>query len=115
MDWREQIQKVLDTCRSMIAANPSAQECHDVILRLCGPFVQGPRSDATPITTFPGSPTRESPQSQINSIYPMMWPSNTNEIDLVMNDGAWTDILGDFADPMTRGASTGNAEDFQWT
>lgn len=115
MDWREQIQKVLDTCRSMIAANPSAQECHDVILRLCGPFVQGPRSDATPITTFPGSPTRESPQSQINSIYPMMWPSNTNEIDLVMNDGAWTDILGDFADPMTGGASTGNAEDFQWT
>ncbi|EKG16843.1 hypothetical protein MPH_05946 [Macrophomina phaseolina MS6] len=115
MDWREQIRTVLGTCRSMIATNPSAQDCYDVILRLCRPFIQEPRSDVAPITAFPGSPTRESPQSQINSIYPMMWPSNTNEIDLVMNDGAWTDVLGDLADPMAAGTPIGNVEDFQWT
>ncbi|KAL1638820.1 hypothetical protein SLS58_008525 [Diplodia intermedia] len=116
LDWVEQLQTALRVCRAMKATNPSAQDCYDVIVRLCGPFMQSPGSDAeAPPAVFPGSPTRESPQTQINSIYPMMWPSNTNEMDLVMQDGAWTDLLGDFTDPTIGGPSTETADDFQWT
>ncbi|KAF9637679.1 hypothetical protein BFW01_g8575 [Lasiodiplodia theobromae] len=116
LEWVEQLQTVLRVFRAMKATNPSAQDCYDVIIRLCGPFMQSPGSDTdAPTVVFPGSPTRESPQTQINSIYPMMWPSNTNEIDLVMQDGAWTDLLGDFADPAMGEPSADTATDFQWT
>lgn len=116
MDWREQIQSALCTTRAMSATNPSAQECHDVIMRLCGSFIQKPDSDTAPVVIVPGLPTEESPQTQINSIYPMMWPSTSNEMDLVMQDGAWTDLLGgDFTDPTTAGPPTESAEGFQWT
>ncbi|GME37288.1 hypothetical protein GTA08_BOTSDO04204 [Neofusicoccum parvum] len=116
MDWRDQIQAALRTTRAMSATNPSAQDCHDVIVRLCGPFIQSPGSDTAPVPIISGSPTQESPQTQINSIYPMMWPSTTNEMDLVMQDGAWTDLLGgDFTDPTTGGPSTESAGGFHWT
>jgi transcriptional regulatory protein GAL4 len=39
-------------------------------------------------------PVDESPQTQINGLYEMMWPSmNAYEADVVMQDDAWMDFL----------------------
>ena len=39
-------------------------------------------------------PAEESPQTQINNIYAMMWPSATHaDADLLMQDGEWASFL----------------------
>jgi transcriptional regulatory protein GAL4 len=85
--------------------NPSAQECYNVLQRLCGPFLQSPAIAqghdvvATPDTGIIGHPTEESPQTQINNVYSMMWPNaNDAEVDILMQGGLWTDLFPDVGD-----------------
>jgi transcriptional regulatory protein GAL4 len=45
-------------------------------------------------------PAEESPQTQINNIYAMMWPSATTaDADLFMQDGEWTSFLPELDGP----------------
>ena len=106
--WREQITQTLDTIQRIAPVNPSAHDCYQVIQRLCGPFLQASSGSTGP--AMPGSgeladlsnetngitgyPTEESPQTQINNVYAMMWPNaNPTEMDLFMQDGDWNSFL----------------------
>jgi transcriptional regulatory protein GAL4 len=41
-----------------------------------------------------GYPTEESPQTQINNVYSMMWPNaNDTEVDALMQGGLWNDVF----------------------
>jgi transcriptional regulatory protein GAL4 len=76
-----------------------------VILKLCGQFLQqseidnNPRhreitgaNNGEPISGF--SPINESPQTQMNNVYSMMWPNvPALEADVVMQDDAWMEFL----------------------
>tara|TARA_R110002003_G_scaffold68_27_gene6269 strand:- start:3030 stop:5210 length:2181 start_codon:yes stop_codon:yes gene_type:complete len=104
-NWRTQISRTLLTMQLLSSVNPSAQECYNVLQRLCGPFLQsqaipqGHDVVATPDTGIIGHPTEESPQTQINNVYSMMWPNaNDAEVDILMQGGLWTDLFPDVGD-----------------
>lgn len=98
--WREQLRQTIRTMQLIAPVNPSAQDCSAVIERLCGSFLQhcGASQDAQ-VTTTPGSglmgyPTEESPQTQINNVYSMMWPNaNDAEVDVLMQGRLWNDLF----------------------
>jgi transcriptional regulatory protein GAL4 len=52
-------------------------------------------------TSYPGlagNPTEQSPQTQINNVYGMMWPnSNDAEVDVFMQGGLWRDVFPEMA------------------
>lgn len=98
--WREQLRQTMRTMQLIAPVNPSAQECSLVIQRLCGPFLQNHQASqdaqvtATPDSGMMGYPTDESPQTQINNVYSMMWPNaNDAEVDVLMQSGLWTDLF----------------------
>jgi transcriptional regulatory protein GAL4 len=99
VSWRMQIGRSLHTMQLISPVNPSAQDCYNVLQRLCGPFLQ-PQTiaqEATMVTTpdvLTGYPTEESPQTQINNVYSMMWPNaNDTEVDALMQGGLWNDVF----------------------
>lgn len=92
----------------MFSVNPSAQDCYQVLQRLCGPFINNHENTAndpdmttsTPVGFAEFGPTEESPQTQINNIYAMMWPNaNAADTDLLMQDGEWMSFLPGIAEP----------------
>lgn len=102
--WRNLISQSLRTMQSIAPINPSAQECHDVLQRLCGPFLQTQSNvemsqvNATPPASNMGYPTEESPQTQINNVYSMMWPNTIDsEVDVLMQGTLWQDIFPDIS------------------
>jgi len=78
-------------------------------LKLCGQFLKQNEQDGetkfggeTELTSgiIPGqgasgmSPINESPQTQMNHVYSMMWPNvPALEADVVMQDDAWMEFL----------------------
>ncbi|TVY88081.1 Regulatory protein, partial [Lachnellula willkommii] len=100
-EWRSQILDTLSTISSLGPVNSSSPRCHQVIFKLCGRFlhddeIAGGRSDAgsgpEPIGGL--SPINESPQTQMNNVYSMMWPNiPALEADVVMQDDAWMEFL----------------------
>jgi len=99
LSWRTQISRTLHTMQLISPVNPSAQECYNVLQRLCGPFLQvRPAAQEPNMVTTPdvlsGYPTEESPQTQINNVYSMMWPNaNDTEVDALMQGGLWNDVF----------------------
>lgn len=119
-DWRAQIVSTLRVITSLSSFNTSSERCHQIILDLCGNYLDYRRvehhqdtsgvvsaqhelpvaiSDTLDIQTDPlleTQPVGESPQTQINSIINMMWP-NVHPIeaaDVVMGDQAgWMEFL----------------------
>ena len=96
----------MHTMQLLSSINPSAQDCLNVLQRLFGPFLQSeiPGQDAHVFATPGGDllehPTEESPQTQINNVYSMMWPNaNDAEADVLMQGGLWSDFLPDVDDP----------------
>jgi transcriptional regulatory protein GAL4 len=112
--------------QQILPVNPSAQECYNVIQRLCGPFLQAQVNDrplgSTPDSTFAGYPpqesTQESPQTQINNVYAMMWPNaNPAEVDLLMQDGLWSGFFPDMEGSMPQtmdGQGDNGSTQFPW-
>ncbi|KAH6682919.1 fungal-specific transcription factor domain-containing protein [Halenospora varia] len=101
-DWRSQILATLSTISSLSPVNSSSPRCHQVILKLCGQFLQeelahgsgiGPEGHG--MEAGGGlSPINESPQTQMNNVYSMMWPNvPALEADVVMQDDAWMEFL----------------------
>jgi transcriptional regulatory protein GAL4 len=124
--WRSQVSQTLHTMQRILPINPSAQECYNVIQRLCGPFLQAQVNDrplgSTPDSTFvgyqPQESTQESPQTQINNVYAMMWPNaNPAEVDVLMQDGLWSgffpDMEGSMPQTMDGQGDTGSTQ-FPW-
>lgn len=68
MDWRNQIFRAIPVLELMGELNPTAFRCLGVIRSLCGAYLD-------PNTNGWGRPTEESPQTQLESLYPLMWPT----------------------------------------
>ncbi|GLA38515.1 lactose regulatory protein lac9 and GAL4-like protein [Aspergillus niger] len=66
--WREQIHRAMSTLESMALLNPTAYRCLSVIRSRCGTYL-----DTS--TEGWGHPTEESPQTQLEHLYPLMWPT----------------------------------------
>ncbi|CZR66656.1 uncharacterized protein PAC_16557 [Phialocephala subalpina] len=109
-DWRSQVRTTLATLTALSSVNSSSPRCHQVILKLCEPFLQhddliGEETGDTNAEQgladhedgqhgLGMSPIDESPQTQMNNMYPMMWPNiNAYEADIVMQDDAWMEFL----------------------
>jgi transcriptional regulatory protein GAL4 len=69
MSWRDQIFRASQVIADMANLNPAAVRCHNTITSLCGAYLgQSPSNSAW------GEPVQESPQTQLNGLYPFMWP-----------------------------------------
>ncbi len=82
----------------MRPVNPSAQRCHDVITGLCEQYLEHPRfrKDQDEDVGVVQEPIDESPQTQMNHVYSMMWPNlPALEADVMMQDDAWMEFLKD--------------------
>ncbi|KAF2722841.1 hypothetical protein K431DRAFT_221369 [Polychaeton citri CBS 116435] len=98
-DWRQQITTVFETMASMHYINQASRECYDVLTRLCVNYVVGGSqgSGITPNRENGMQPTDESPQTQLNSVYSMMWPNaNTADTDMAIQDDSWMAFLDEF-------------------
>jgi transcriptional regulatory protein GAL4 len=96
-DWREQLNTALSIMRSMFAINPASRECHEVVLRLCSDYLTSASSIPTSSPVFGLEPVEESPNTQINALYGMMWPgANTTDVDM-LND-SWNNFIADLPD-----------------
>lgn len=123
-NWRSQLRQTMRTMQLIEPVNPRAQKCYDVIQRLCSPFLESHVPDPQQsIGVTPGSvniefPIEESPQTQINNMYAMMWPNaNPAEADVPMQDSMWTGFFPE-TDEMAQHAiegvdSTSNIQ-FPW-
>lgn len=124
--WRTQITQTLSTMQLISTLNPSAQECYNVIQRLCGPFLQ-PQPNDQPVGSTPDSSilnyqqesTQESPQTQINNVYAMMWPNaNPADVDVLMQDGLWNGFfpgMDDMPQQTTDGSADTSGTQYPWT
>ncbi|KAK3076021.1 hypothetical protein LTR53_000198 [Teratosphaeriaceae sp. CCFEE 6253] len=95
--WREQIQSVLTVLESMLQRNPASKECRQVITSLCAGFLTIDAGSGFAGNEFAQLPVEESPQTQLSGVYPMMWPgggANATEIDFLMPDHVWPDLMG---------------------
>ncbi|KAF2491811.1 hypothetical protein BU16DRAFT_621315 [Lophium mytilinum] len=67
--WLAQVTTAIHVIESMAQLNPSAQRCLGVIRSLCGAYL-------VPNTDVDGwDATQESPQTQLNGLYPLLWPT----------------------------------------
>ncbi|GAB7348653.1 hypothetical protein MBLNU459_g7021t1 [Dothideomycetes sp. NU459] len=93
--WRRQIEMALSVMRDMTTINPSSNECHSVITRLCANYFLAPLEEglrSNDVNTLQG--TDESPQTQISNVYSMMWPSaNPAGVDVLGSDPTWASFM----------------------
>ncbi|KAJ9658433.1 hypothetical protein H2198_003717 [Neophaeococcomyces mojaviensis] len=95
--WRDEILVALEAITDMNRLNPAASRCHSAITKLCGPYL------ALDITEW-HSPTNESPQTQMNSLYSYMFgPVADSQLfnvqDLQMQDPTFFDFMGQLGAP----------------
>ena len=115
--WRQQILTALEVTKEMFYINPAARECHRVILQLCSDYLSlGVPQDATPATQqLIMNPIEESPQTQLEAVYSMMWPNaNFVETDTFMQDQDWNAFVADSYSDST-GLPADLSTDFNWT
>jgi hypothetical protein len=110
-DWRAQIAMTLKTIAAMVPFNTSSIRCHQTIIELCGrfldrqqleevalpaafnpqPTVQLDAEMDTSASTWIGDrPVGESPQTQINGVFGMMWANGDISME---NDAGWMEFL----------------------
>ncbi|KYK60226.1 Fungal specific transcription factor domain containing protein [Drechmeria coniospora] len=114
--WRGQISTTLRLLGAMSHLNKSCSRCHGIITGLCGRYLDGNQSEMRASQSEPQSesavesgiqpaderrcgssqPVGESPETQINSVFPMMWPNlpPMEVADAVMGDDTgWMEFL----------------------
>ncbi|KAF2162326.1 hypothetical protein M409DRAFT_69218 [Zasmidium cellare ATCC 36951] len=97
VQWRQQIKAVLQVTESMRSINPASKDCHTVILRLCGDYLLQSQDGLGAIPADLLQPVEESPQTQLSSVYSMMWPNaNTADFDTLITDDSWMEFITDF-------------------
>lgn len=98
-DWREQLDMALKIMQSMFSINPSSRECHEVVLRLCSKYLLNASGMPTSSPNFGMEPVEESPNTQIEGLYSMMWPgANTTEVDMLIENDSWNNFIADLPD-----------------
>lgn len=98
-DWREQLDIALKIMQSMFSLNPSSRECYEVVLRLCSNYLLNASGVPISSPTFGMEPVEESPNTQIEGLYSMMWPgANTTEVDMLIENDSWNDFIADIPD-----------------
>lgn len=91
--WRQDINLALAVFESMFSVNSSSIKCFNTIQSLCGQYLTSGSGNTTQSNP---PPTEESPHTQINNAYSMMWPNiQLAEADVAMHDDAWLNFLGD--------------------
>ncbi|KAK2765123.1 lactose regulatory protein lac9 and GAL4-like protein [Arachnomyces sp. PD_36] len=90
--WRDQIMKAMRVIESMVLLNPTAKRCLDVIQSLCGAYLAASTGGQEW-----GSPTQESPQTQLAGLYPLMWPTLESAqfegVDSIMQESTIMDFM----------------------
>jgi transcriptional regulatory protein GAL4 len=89
--WRDQLNTALGIMQSMFAINPASRECHEVVLRLCSDYLANPTGIPTSSPVFGLEPVEESPNTQINALYGMMWPG----VDMLVENDSWNNFITD--------------------
>lgn len=108
--WCDQVATTLRTIRALAPLNTSCDSCYEVIVDLCGRYLDldsaaaaaaaalaaqpPPAVTAAPQQQLLG-PIDDSPQTQINQVFPMMWP-NVNALEAageVLGSDAWLSFL----------------------
>ncbi|KPM45009.1 hypothetical protein AK830_g1522 [Neonectria ditissima] len=115
-DWRAQITTTLHTITALAPVNASSARCYQIISDLSGRLLDNDQVEqAVPSASIGGDcpgtesaeqpvapeqwisePVEESPQTQINNVFSMMWPNvpPMEAADVVMGDDAgWMDFL----------------------
>ena len=79
--------------KAMEHVSPSATRCYRVVFELCGQFVPGTQPAPTPEVQTTNEVTEDSPHTQMNNLYAIMWPNvATGEADATGGD-AWMNFL----------------------
>ncbi|KAM0702561.1 hypothetical protein Q7P35_009991 [Cladosporium inversicolor] len=113
-DWREQLNIALNIMQSMFSINPSSRECHEVVLRLCSSYLLDTSGVPTSSPKFGMEPVEESPNTQIEGLYSMMWPgANTTEVDMLIENDSWNNFIADIPDDPYNSLDR-NFEDFRF-
>lgn len=93
VNHRDQILDALDVILDMSRVNPSAQRCHDSIMKLCGFYL-------TQNVAQWSSPVHESPHTQLNALQSFMWPMSdfqySGVYDLGFQPSASLDFMASF-------------------
>jgi transcriptional regulatory protein GAL4 len=98
-DWREQLDIALKIMQSMFSINPSSRDCYEIVLRLCSNYLLNASGVHTSSPTFGMEPVEESPNTQIEGLYSMMWPgANTTEVDMLIENDSWNNFIADIPD-----------------
>jgi transcriptional regulatory protein GAL4 len=98
-DWREQLNTALTVMQSMFSINPASRECYEVVLRLCSNYLANASGLPTSSPNFGLEPVEESPNTQIEGLYSMMWPgANTTEVDMLIENDSWNNFIADLSD-----------------
>lgn len=118
-DWRRQISITLEVITGMAPLNASSSRCHIIISDLCGRFLHSskaeevddpqaatrgefvpshaPTQPAASLQPYADSqPVGESPETQINNVFSMMWPNvpPLEAADVAMGDDTgWMEFL----------------------
>ncbi|GKT44228.1 regulatory protein gal4 [Colletotrichum spaethianum] len=113
-DWKEQVTTTIRCIIALAPVNSSSPPCYQVIIDLCGRFLNDDFVAARVLVAQPQmqarmthnhetntvqpaapEPIDESPQTQINSVFSMMWPNvpPMEAADVVMGDDAWMEFL----------------------
>lgn len=88
--WRDDILVALNTMTDMNRLNPAASRCHDAVIKLCGAYL------AMDISQWE-SPTNESPQTQMNTLYSYMFGPITD--DQLFNPDVSMDFMAQLGAP----------------
>lgn len=115
-EWREQLNVSLRIMQSMFSINPASRECYEVVQRLCSDYLSSGSNLPTSSPIFGMEPCEESPNTQIESLYAMMWPgANTNEVDMLIENDSWNNFIGDIPDDSPSALLNPNYEDMGFT
>ncbi|KAM0722956.1 hypothetical protein Q7P37_001154 [Cladosporium fusiforme] len=115
-EWREQLNTSLRIMQTMFTINPASRECYEVVQRLCSGYLPSTSTIPTSSPTFGLEPCEESPNTQIESLYAMMWPgANTNEVDMLIENDSWNNFIGDITEDSPSTLLDPNYEDLRFT
>ncbi|KAK5947479.1 hypothetical protein PMZ80_001629 [Knufia obscura] len=95
--WRDQILVALESMSDMSRLNPAAARCYTAVTKLCGAYL------AMDVNQWE-SPTNESPQTQMNTLYSYMFgPISDDQLfnmqDLQMQESSFMDFMGQLGAP----------------
>jgi len=94
-EWRNLISTALQAISDMGRINSAASRCHAVVMKLCGTYLTQDMSQW-------GSPTSESPFTQLNALNSLMWPMTDPQVSMPSDFGLLDFVPMDFLDQFPK-------------